>query len=243
MTQLGLFLYIVGLSSLVMAQSDIQVELLKQQITFLSNANAEMRSMYEAALNHLRWLLGGGALAFLVAVWELSRRLNAKVEQRLSEQLDRSVKGRLETLERIVSREDVIGTSHVAYVRPLEGDHRLPAAFHLLQARGFASVEFFKSLAYVQEQDDVVILDLENIDIKNNDAVTGYLVEAKNRLRSDQFCVVFVRGQSPAVRSMLEAWDRLGAANFPLTLVSACVDAVHLAYSLQNMGTKSKGKF
>jgi hypothetical protein len=236
------FLLVLGLSSLALAQSDIQVDLLKQQVTFLNTANAEMRSMYEAALTNLRWLLGGGALAFVVAIWDLSRRLNAKVEQRLTEQLDRSIKSRIETLERLVGREDVIGTSHIAYVRPLEGDHRLPAAFHLLQARGFSSVEFSKSLAYVQEQDDVIVLDLGNVDISNNDVVTRYLEEAKHKLRSAQFCVVFVRGQSPAVRSMLEAWDRLGAANFPLTLVSACVDAVHLAYSLQNTSDKPKGK-
>lgn len=233
-------------SSYVAAQSDAQIELLKQQIVFLNNANTETRLIYEATLSNLRWLLGavlgGGILTFFVALWELSHRLNTKVEQLVAEKLDRSIKGRIETLEQIMERENVVGFSHIAYIRPLEKDHPLPTAFHLLQNRGFSSVEFSKSLAYVREQDDVVVLDLENVDISDDRVVTKYLKEARHEVRDDQFCIVFIRGQSPVVRAMLGTWDRLGVANFPLTLVSACTDAVHLAYSLKNKSGKPKIK-
>lgn len=233
-------------SSCVVAQPDAQIELLKQQITFLNNANTETRLMYEATLSNLRWLLGtllgGGIITFFVALWELSHRLNTKVEQLVTEKLDRSIKGRVETLEKIMRRENVVGSSQIAYVRPREGDHHLPSAFYLLQDRGFSSVEFSKSLAYVKEQDDVVVLDLENVDIGDDRAVTKYLEEARHKLGDEQFCIVFVKGQSNAVRSMLKAWDHLGVANLPLTLISACIDAVHLAYSLRQESSKSKNK-
>ena len=233
-------------SSHVVAQPDAQTELLKQQITFLNNANTETRLMYEATLSNLRWLLGallgGGIITFFVALWELSRRVNTKVERLVTEKLDRSIKGRIETLEKIMRRENAVGFSQIAYVRPLEKDYHLPSAFYLLQDRGFSSVEFSESLAYVKEQDHVVVLDLENVDISDDRAVTKYLEEARHKLGDEQFCVVFVKGQSNAVRSMLRAWDHLGVANLPLTLISACVDAVHLTYSLQNKSGKPKTK-
>jgi hypothetical protein len=199
------------------------VELLKNQIQFLQDANTRLNNSFGSfvgAINLsfvvLALILGvAGAISvylFNQSLKEARQLVREEVERRLQVSVSEVVGQQVSHLQQILDREKVVGGISIDYVIPqqqpiLPDDY--PEEYQLLAQRGFQSTRIVDAAKRIKISGDVVILDLVNYqliaDVEKNslsEVEIAKLIEEKvgdqlqkivNVLPSKAVLVVYIR--------------------------------------------------
>lgn len=171
------------------------VELLKNQIQFLQDANTRLNNSFGSFVNAinvsfvvLALVLGvAGAISvylFNQSLKEARQLVRQEVERRLQASVSEVVGQQVSNLQQILEREKVVGGISIDYVIPQKQSLTLddyPEEYQLLEQRGFQSARILNTPKRIKLSGDVVILDLINYqliaDTERNDLTKIEVVE------------------------------------------------------------------
>jgi hypothetical protein len=153
---------------LELVKTQLQLELQRQMASGFNEKLGQLTNSFDklvAAMNN-QFLVVMAILGLLgaIALWFFSNTLReaklqiaSAVEQRVHQEIDRTIAGRIEYLERVIAQEQVLGHIELDYVmlgKPGSG----PIEYSLLQTRGFRKLRLRQLGEALQEE--VVVLDL-----------------------------------------------------------------------------------
>jgi hypothetical protein len=155
----------------LLAKTNSDIELLKAQVSTLSQANADMVNNLKISESVFKYCVTfiGFVIASLVAIFtflygkglkEVRQEINSQVKAEVFRQIKTSVSGRISALEQIIDREDIIGKVSVEYLVP--PDARTNEDIKLLKARGFEVKPLNGNPEKISPGSDIFILDLFN---------------------------------------------------------------------------------
>lgn len=223
------------------------VELLKSQLQFLQDANNRLTTSFNIYVALISTVT---ALFVAIAAWFFKRTLSeAKqevdqlVKAEVKRQVATSVKNRVDYLEQVLQREEVLGLVTVDYV--LQTVSRiLPDEYRLLNGR-FPRIQF-RRLDSRDFRGDVVVLDLVQYAAKAQELseteVAEVLQAIASKLSPDSVLVIYVRGRYKAIEQLGQPAkpeeNRISiayyaSANAPIPLVGMVVNAAYVAYALR----------
>ena len=215
-------------------------QVLLQQIAFLQDANSRIADSYQRTLTFLQYfvslILGGSVIGgfFLVrnALHEIREDVDKQVRDEVTRYIDKSVQGRVEHLERILRREEVVGFTQIDYCRP--GGALIPQEYELLVDRGFKAPYFTSEISRIRPDTDIVVLDLNERQLDEGD-VEAALDKVVALLSEHTVLVIYTPSAKPyaAIRDLATRLVHFNVANVPVRLVGACFDAAHVAYALR----------
>ncbi|MBD2302808.1 MULTISPECIES: hypothetical protein [Nostocales] len=152
------------------------IELLKNQIQFLQDANTRLNNSFGSfvgAINLSFVVLGlilavAGAISiylFNQSLKEARQLVREEVEKRLQASVSEVIGQQVSHLQQILDREKVVGAISVDYVIPqkqsiLPDDY--PEEYQLLAQRGFQTTRIVDAAKRIKLSADVVVLDLVN---------------------------------------------------------------------------------
>ncbi|QLE59842.1 hypothetical protein FD725_30375 (plasmid) [Nostoc sp. TCL26-01] len=182
--------WLIQISGLFMAQTPTQtpsdpkpsvspvadVELLKNQIQFLQDANTRLNNSFGSfvgAINLsfvvLALILGvTGAISvylFSQSLKEARQLIREEVEKRLQVSVGEVVGQQVNNLQQILEREKVLGAISIDYIIPQKqsiAPDDYPEEYQLLTQRGFQATRIVDAAKRIKVSGDVVILDLVN---------------------------------------------------------------------------------
>ena len=217
--------------------------LLQAQLEFLKEADSRFTSTFQsftATINLLVVFLTTtlgilGAIAFYLygkTLKEAKQNIEDQVRQEVERTISKTLKRRLDNLERILSREDIVGLVEVDYLMPVDREIQPPLEFNLLRDRGFLIRPRYGLQGY-RPKTDVTVLDLVNCDLTPEE-IKVTLTRLKDRLSDRSVLVIYVvGGQYPEVFAINEKTRYSTPANFTLRLVGTVVDAAYVAHTLR----------
>lgn len=152
------------------------VELLKNQIQFLQDANTRLNNSFGSFVNAinlsfvvLALILGvAGAISvylFNQSLKEARQLVREEVERRLQISVSEVVGQQVNNLQQILEREKVLGGISIDYVipqkQPITPDD-YPEEYQLLAQRGFQTARIIDAAKRIKVSGDVLVLDLVN---------------------------------------------------------------------------------
>ncbi|NJM66678.1 MAG: hypothetical protein HC851_13950 [Acaryochloris sp. RU_4_1] len=174
----------------IAAASNVEVELLRQQLDFInsenarlsadfvkklevvSQANKDLSESFKTFVDTMKFVLTvfgavGTVIAIVIAfvfgknLEDAKKVARESIRQGVDSHVTTLVQAEVENIRRTLQRERVIGNTIVNYYLP--NSLQPPREFTLLKARGFRDVHFPEDLQQLQSRmADVVVLDLEN---------------------------------------------------------------------------------
>jgi hypothetical protein len=222
------------------------VELLMKQVEFLKDANTHLTDSFNAFISTINtaFVLVGILLGVLGLVGtflygktlsDVKQSAGALVTQEVNRIVSQTIKERVDYLERVLEREEVIGWITIDYLlltnrRP----DNLPEECKLLQNRGFQAVKFRHSLSQSARQArDIVVLDFVNHDFTDDEAST-IAEQVMNNFSPQSVLVIYVGRRVPAFDNLLNGKNiYYTLANNTVTLMARVVDSAHIAYALR----------
>ena len=220
----------------------LDITLLQAQLEFFKDANSRLASSFQSftttinlVLVFLATVLGIlGAIAFFLygkTLKEAKETIETQVRQEVEQAISKTLKRRLDNLERVISREDIVGLVAVDYLLPTAQETQLPLEFTLLRDRGFIIRPRF-GLNNYRPQTDVTVLDLVNANLSSEE-IKNTLTRLRDRLSDRSVLVVYVMGQYPEVNELGQKTRYSTPANFTIRLIGTVVDAAYVAHTLR----------
>ena len=215
--------------------------LLQAQFEFLKDADSRFTNTFQAFTNtvnlvlvFLTVILGilGGIAFYLYGktLQEAKQTIEAQVRQEVERAISKTLKRRVDNLERVLTREDIVGLVEVDYLMPVDQEIQPPLEFQLLRDRGFLIRPRY-GLRNYRPRTDVTVLDLVNCSLSPEEIKTT-LTQLKDRLSDRVVLVIYVTGQYPEVFAIGEKTRYSTPANFTLRLIGTVVDAAYVAHTL-----------
>lgn len=225
-------------------------QLLTQQLEFIQKANEQLVNSFNSfiqtvnsillAIPILLGILGVvGTFFYGKTLNDAKKRLKEDVdiiERQIKEQVNEIVAERIgrrvDYIQRIVEREQVVDFISVEYFLPRNSQP--PIEFNLLKHRGFRSVIFRYQVADIDRKSQVVVLDLENYQC-NDDQVKDFLEQMVNHLSSHSALVIYRSEYSPAINEFKKnkKMEYYHSANSRISLMGAVVDAAYVVDGLR----------
>ncbi len=220
----------------------LDVSVLQAQLEFLKDANTRLAASFQSftttvnlVLVFLTAVLGilGGIAFFLYGktLKEAKETIETQVRQEVEQTISRTLKRRVDNLERVLTREDIVGLVEVDYLLPTNQEIALPLEFTLLRDRGFLIRSRF-GLNNYRPQTDVTVLDLVNCNFSPEE-IKKTLNRLKDRLSDQSVLVIYVMGQYPEVNELGQKTRYSTPTNFTLRLIGTVVDAAYVAHTLR----------
>ena len=220
----------------------VDASVLQAQLDFLKDANSRLAASFQSftttvnlVLVFLTAVLGilGGIAFFLYGktLKEAKETIETQVQREVEQTISRTLKRRIDKLERVLTREDIVGLVQVDYLLPTHQPIALPLEFTLLRDRGFFVRPQYGLDAY-RPQTDVTVLDLVNCNF-SPDQIKDTLTRLNDRLSDQSVLVVYVMGSYPEVNELGKRTRYSTPANFTLRLIGTVVDAAYVAHTLR----------
>jgi hypothetical protein len=230
----------------LLAKTNSDIELLKAQVSTLSQANADMINNLKISESVFKYCLTfiGFVIASLAAIFtfmygkglkEVRQEINSQVKVEVFRQIKTSVSGRISALEQIIDREDIIRQVSVEYLVP--PDAKQSNETKLLKARGFDVKLLNVDPDEVLFNSEIFILDLFN---------SKYLKERQEELVRDigkrissqeskkPVFVIYINGNSEEAKKIPDDVYCL-LTNSKATLVGAVVNAANTSYAIKDI--------
>ena len=236
-----------------------ELELLKEQISFLKEANATLADSFVRYVNTVNasitiagFVLTAitllGTVVFGKSLWDFRRTLqgvNTEVEQRVRQKVEQEValvvQNRIDKLEAILTREITLSRVTLTYLLPAAANtvnaENVAFALRVLQARGFQTTPRYLSALQSQSQTellpdfstDVVVLDLTSTAFSDS-LKEDIITRTLTKIRKQQTAlIVYSPGYFNAVKTATNDSHFCNAANSPLTLVARVIEAGYVA--------------
>ena len=229
---------------LELVKTQLQLELQRQMAGSFNEKLGQLTNSFDklVGIMHNQFLVVMAILGFLgaIALWFFSNTLReaklqiaSAVEQRVRQEIDRTIAGRIEYLERVIAQEQVLGHIELDYVM-LGQPGAMPMEYSLLQARGFRKLRV-KRLGEAL-QGEVVVLDLVHHGASGrlpDEAVTRAMEQLYAVLSDRVVLVVYVRDRYAVLNDVSDRVPYYTPANAPVPLMGAVVNAAYVADSLR----------
>src|SRR5690625_417063 len=236
-----LLLAALHIPQIAIAQDDLQTinTLLLHQIDYLNSVNSQLSRLIIGIITVAGLLLGGSILAgffqFRSALKKIREKTSQAINDGLVEQLAKGIQGRLDQVERIDERENVIETTSVTYCSLGETDYAQELS--QIAARGFTLLRQVASLNRASQGTDIVVIDLRAIE-NDETAIQGVLDQVSAQFEPEIVMVFYLAEHSDAIRKFGKSRLNTLVANMPIRLIAACVEAAHFAASLKRSRTE-----
>ena len=167
--------------------------------------------------------------------------IDKSVKRQVNTYIVKSIEKRIESLERTIEKEEVIGSTIIKYVESINRDNReTPAEVKLLKQRGFKDV-FIDSYPLKRDRRmyDVLVVDFCNRSFVSKEEkekeVVNIVEQVIENLLPQTALVIYVNGRIEGLDNVIK--DKkiyFTPANNAITLMGRVVDAAQMAYALQH---------
>jgi hypothetical protein len=230
----------------VLAKTNSDIELLKAQVSTLSQANADMvnnlkisESVFKYCLTFIGFVIVSlvGIFTFLYGkgLKEVRQEINSQVKAEVFRQIKTSVSGRISALEQIIDREDIIGQVSVEYL--VTPDAKQSNEIKLLKARGFDVKLLNGDPDRILFDSEIFILDLFNsrhTRERQEELVRDIGKKISSQESKKPVFVIYINGYSEKAKKISNDVYWL-FANSKATLVGAVVNAANTSYAIKSM--------
>ena len=217
--------------------------LLQAQFEFLKDADSRFTNTFQAFTNTVNLVLVFltvilsvlGGIAFYLygkTLQEAKQTIEEQVRQEVERTISKTLKRRVDNLERVLTREDIVGLVEVDYLMPVDQEIQLPLEFKLLRDRGFRIRPLYGLKRY-SPRTHMTVLDLVNCSLKPEE-IESALKQLKARLTDRSVIVIYIKERSSEVSAIGEKFPYSIATNFTLRLIGTVVDAAYVAHTLSN---------
>lgn len=233
----ALVFLIISISQFALGQEDLQTinSLLMRQIEFLDNGNSRLISTFNLFLIVLGALLGGSVIAafakFQAIVKEAKQDIDERVEEEVKKHLGETLRGRVEQLEKVIERENVIDRTRLVYCN--HGSPEIPPELHQLEMRGFCNPQFLSEVDRTPINTDVLVLDIRH-ELAEKGDIIATIQHAGEVVGEKTVLVIYVDEYVAKVAQFAKVFERAIIANMSITLGAATVDAAHYVDYLKN---------
>lgn len=226
---------------------DPNLSLLQSQLEFLKDANDRLASSFESftstvntafvILTAVLGILGAiGLFLYGQTLKEAKQAIEEQVQQAVERSIARSLKRRVDNLETLLDREDIIKLVAVDYWLPIDphpthSSPQPPLEYTLLADRGFR-MRFRMGSDRYNPRTDLTVVDLANGNFSEAD-INSFLSRLKDDLSDNAVVVIYVPGNLKAVDQLREKTRYYIPAIVPIRLLGAVTDAASVAYSLR----------
>lgn len=222
------------------------LELIKQQMEFLKDANSQLTESFNAFIGtlNLAFVVMGIFLGILgiVGTFFYGKTLNdiresvyTVVDKEVNRIVSQTIRARVDYLQKVLEREEVIGWITIDYLLPTNQPMPPPPEFKLLQKRGFQDVKIrYQVSASRRRSRDILVLDLVNDQLPDSE-ITTVVNQVIDNLVPTSVLVVYVSGFSPAIEELKKRKrvEYYTVANNRISLISAAVNCAYIADALR----------
>lgn len=216
-----------------------------QQIKFLQDSNTQLTASFNSFVSALSLsfvvialilglLSAVGAFFYGKAINDVKQSVGNLVRQEVEKVVSVTIKNRVDYLEQVLQREEVIGWVSIDYLLPV--DQRiidLPREYEFLKARGFREVNLRDRIDKVNYQNHILVLDLVNHQV-SEDKQSLIIKEVSTNLSPKSVLVIYRIGRSSAIDELLNNKKVYSApANSPITLMGTVVNSAYVADALR----------
>ena len=120
---------------------------------------------------------------------EAKQTIEAQVRQEVERTISKTLKRRVDNLERVLTREDIVGLVEVDYLMPVDQEIVPPLELKLLRDRGFFICPRYGLKSY-RPKADVTVLDLVNYTLQPEER-EHILTQLKARLTDRSVMVIY----------------------------------------------------
>lgn len=221
------------------------MELLMQQIKFLQDSNTQLTASFNSFVSALSLsfvvialilglLSAVGAFFYGKAINDVKQSVGSVVRQEVEKVVSVTIKNRVDYLEQVLQREEVIGWVSIDYLLPVE--QRItapPREYEFLKVRGFREVNLRDRIDKVNYQNHLLVLDLVNHQVTEDKAAL-IIKEISEKLSPNSVLVIYLIGRYIAIDELLKNKKIYSvAANSPITLMGTVVNSAYLADALR----------
>lgn len=224
-----------------------QDALVLQHLALLQESHSQLASAFDSSLAFLgkliTWGLGslafvfggsliGGMVAYRNVLRAATKDVEEKVKAEVSNRIVQSVEQRINILEDLLEREQVVSRTQLEYCRP-ESDSQ-PEEYFLIEEQGYAKTRYCNQLVAVRPTNDVLVLDLWEL-VGDEERIEDALNSALPALSDSAVLVIYYPGghRSEAISNLARASVYYNVANLPVRLVGACDEAAHTSNTLK----------
>jgi hypothetical protein len=221
-----------------------QIELLKLSLDTTTQFNKQMADSfrnYVSAIQVCFAFLGFGTAALSgVAAFFYGKSLNearqtidAEVKSEVSRQIQTSISGRINYLEDIIEREEVISKVNIEYLVPR--GNSIPPEYHFLEARGFKINSIGYNCDNTKLESEVLVLDLVNTKTSESEKPQLVLEIGKKIAGQNQkpVLIIYINGHLDVIHQLSQEIYYL-PANSKVALMGAVVNAANISYALRH---------
>lgn len=223
------------------ASPSLDPSLLQSQLEFLKDANSRLANSFQSftgtintafvILTAVLGILGAiGLFLYGQTLKEAKQTIEEQVKREVDRAVSRSIKRRVDNLEALLDREDIIKLVTVDYWLPLDRKPPQPLEYTMLEDRGFRVRLRTGSNSY-NPRTDLTVIDLVNSSLSEAD-INSFLTSLKDDLVADTVVVIYVIGNFKPIDQLREKTRYYIPANAPIRLLGAVTDAASVAYSL-----------
>jgi len=233
------------------------IELLKSQLAFLKDTNAQLGESFNKFVGVMQFVLVvfaflGGVLAYVFGknLEDAKKLASQAIRKEVEHMVSDLVQFEVENVKRTLQRERVIGTTTVDYYLP--SDDLEPNDCKLLRQRGFHKVRFWNLNTQPKKpMGDVLVLDLINSNLlsgpelaklsdadatnKREEKVKAQIDLVTNWLEKTTVLVIYVKGRFKEIDNLATRVNNYYAsANAPITLMGIVADSAYVACGEKN---------
>ncbi|MEQ9671430.1 hypothetical protein [Coleofasciculus sp. G2-EDA-02] len=222
------------------------LELIKQQMEFFKDANSQLTESFNAFIGtlNLAFVLMGIFLGILGIVGtffygktlnDIKQSVNNIVDQEVNRIVSQTIRAKVDYLQKVLEREEVIGWITIDYLLPTNQSVRPPQEFKLLQKRGFQDVKIrYRVPDSRRRSRDILVLDLVNHQLPDSEIVT-VINQVIDNLAPTSVLIVYVSGISKPVEELKKGKkvEYYTVANNRISLISAAVNCAYIADALR----------
>jgi hypothetical protein len=235
--------------------SSAEIELIRQQIAFLKDANTNLSSSFNSLTSSFTSFTTAINIFFGIAIGVITvigtvatflgiRAIDTAVKREVNRAIALKIDSEISYLKEIAGRESVLDEVSVAYLSP--GSSAETPAFKVLQHR----IESIRFKANPNDREllrsNVVILDLDDSNLTADEASTNQAKQLAqdltNRLKKWAVLIIYTADNRSPIVNHLRKLDNEGkvpieytSANMKVTLMANVVEAAYVSHALQNI--------
>jgi hypothetical protein len=225
------------------------VELLKQQLEFLKGANSQLTESFNSFVGALNvsfvvlaivlGILGAfGAFFYGKTLTEIKQTVGIEVNQQVERIVSEIIKERVDYLQKIVEREEVLSRVTIDYLLPINQGILPPTECQLIKARGFNDVNFRYKTDRFDYRSHVLVLDLVNHQF-SEDELISIVRQVVENFASESVLVIYINYRVSALDEFLKNRKvYVVLANSPISLMGTVVNSAYMADALRG-GSRS----
>lgn len=225
------------------------VELLKQQLEFLKGANSQLTESFNSFVSALNvsfvvlaivlGILGAfGAFFYGKTLTEIKQTVGIEVKQQVERIVSEIIKERVDYLQKIVEREEVLSRVTIDYLLPINQGVLPPTEYQLIKTRGFNDVNFRYKTDRFDYRNHVLILDLVNHQFSEDELISIVRKVVENSA-SESVLVIYINYRVSALDEFLKNQKvYVVLANSPISLMGTVVNSAYMADALRG-GSRS----